>query len=251
MATMAETPGTPESKSKKRKYAGPFAGAIPIATIGLIGTAIGFFPTFFSRLGEVDFAHLVHGWTMTGWLLLVLTQAMLIRSRKFRWHRMLGWSSLAVFVLMFASSWQMVVLMLSGKTHLPFEMAKFFGWTDLVNMPLILFLFGGAIYWRKDRYLHSRLIATTVLTTIVPALARMFNILIWRSLEGLYLAMHPTYLLILGMLAAAIWVDYRNKVLRWPLPLVFAWFVMDYVTLWPVAQSQWYDGLARALASLA
>lgn len=250
MATMAETPA-PDRKGKKRKHAGPFAGAVPIAAIGLVGTAIGFFPTFFARLGEVDFIHQLHGWTMTGWLVVVLTQALLIRSRRFKWHRLLGWSSVALFALMFATSWQMVVLMLSGKTHLPFDMAKFFAWTDLVNMPLLLILYGGAIYWRKDRHLHSRLVATTVLTSIVPALARMFNILIWRTVEGLYLSMHPTYILILGVLAAAIWVDRRNGVLRWPLPFVFAWFVFDYVSLWPVAQSQWYDGLARALATLA
>jgi hypothetical protein len=250
VATTAES-GVPASTKRKRKPVGPFAGAIPIAIIGLIGTAIGFFPTFFSRLGQVDAAHLIHGWTMTGWLVVVLIQATLIRQRQYKWHRVLGWSSIVMFVAMFASSWQMLVLMLSGQTHLPFEMAKFFGWTDIIDMPLILFLYGGAIYWRKDRHLHSRLVATTVLTTIVPALARMFNILIWRSLEGLYLAMHPTYILILGVLAAAIWVDHKNGVLRWPLPLVFGWFVLDYVTLWPVATSHWYDGVARAIASLA
>lgn len=249
MATVAETPGAPQSR--KRRNTGPFAGAIPIAIIGLIGTAIGFFPTFFSRLGQVDTAHLVHGWTMTGWLLVVLVQATLIRQRQYKWHRLLGWSSVAMFALMFGSSWQMVVLMLSGKTHLPFDMAKFFAWTDLIDMPLLLFLYGGAIYWRKDRHLHSRLVATTVLTSIVPALARMFNLLIWRTLEGLYLSMHPTYILILGVLAAAIWVDHKNGVLRWPLPLVFGWFVFDYVSLWPVATSHWYDGLARAIAALA
>lgn len=250
MATTADS-GKPARETRKRKATGPFAGAIPMAIIGLVGTAIGFFPTFFSRLGDVDFAHLVHGWTMTGWLVVVLVQATLIRQRQYRAHRIMGWSSVALFLLMFASSWQMVVIMLSGKTGLPFPMAKFFAWTDLVNMPLLLLLFGGAIYWRKDRHLHARLIATTVLTSIVPALARMFNILIWRSLEGLYLAMHPTYILILAVLAAAIWVDRRNGDLRWPLPLVFGWFVFDYVSLWPVATSQWYDGLARAIGSLA
>jgi hypothetical protein len=78
----------------------------------------------------------------------------------------------------------------------------------------------------------------------------MFNILIWRSLEGLYHAMHPTYILILGILAAAIYADWKKGRLRWPLPFTFAWFVFDYATLWPVAQSQWYDGVARSIAAL-
>lgn len=234
-----------------KRPAGPFAAALPIALIGLLGTTVGFFPTFFTRLNKVDLPHLVHGWTMIFWLLLVLTQSLLIRTRRYRWHRILGWCSIVLFAGMFVSSWQMVVLMLSGKSGLPFPAAKFFAYTDLVDMPLLLFLYASAIWLRKDRHLHSRLVATTVLTSIVPALARFFNILIWRSFDGLFLAMHPTYLLILGILAAAIWTDRRGGRLSWPLPLVFGWFVFDYASLWPVWHSHWYDTLARAIASLA
>jgi hypothetical protein len=238
-------------KKQRKPATTPFAGGIPIALIGLVATALGFFPTFFSRLGQVDLAHLLHGWIMTGWLALVLVQAVLIRQRQYKWHRILGWSSVAMFIAMFVTSCQMIVLMLSGRTGLPFEMAKFFAYSDLVDLPLLLILYGGAIYWRKDRHLHARLVSTTVLTSIVPALARMFNILYWRSLEGLFHAMHPTYILILGVLGAAIYVDWKANRLRWPLPFVFAWFLFDYATLWPASGSQWYDGLARSIAALA
>jgi hypothetical protein len=188
---------------------------------------------------------------MTGWIALVLTQAMLIRSRQFRWHRILGWSSLALFVAMVVTSCQMIALMLSGKTHLPFEAAKFFGYSDILDMPLMLVLFGSAIAFRKDRQLHARLVSATVLVSIVPALARMFNIMIWRSMEGLFHAMHPTYLLILGVLAVAIYVDRQSGRLRWPLPLAFGWFAFVYATQWVVVQSPLYDALARQIASLA
>jgi hypothetical protein len=252
VATQAERRDDARPKKKKRKPgASPFGGGIPIALIGLAATGIGFFPTFFSRLSQVDAPHLVHGWIMIAWLALVLTQALLITQRQYRWHRILGWSSVALFVAMVVTSWQMIVLMLSGGNRLPFEAAKFFAYTDLVDMPLLLILYGGAIYWRKDRHLHSRLVSATVLTSIVPALARMFNVLIWRSLDGLFTAMHPTYIFILGVLTVAIWVDWKNQRLRWPLPFVFAWFVVDYATLWPVWHSQWYDGLARSIATLA
>src|SRR3546814_4301060 len=110
---------------------------------------------------------------------------------------------------MLATSCQVLALMLSGKSGLPFEAAKFFGYSDIADMPVLIFFFAAAIYWRKDRQLHSRLMAVTVLTSIVPAVARMFNILIWRSFEGLFHAMHPTYLLILGVLAVAIRADWK------------------------------------------
>ena len=236
---------------RKRQAIGPFPASIPIAVIGVLATAIGFLPTFFMRLSEVDVAHLIHGWTMTLWIVLVLTQALLIRTRRHRAHRVLGWTSLALFAAMLLTSWQMIALMLSGKTHLPFEAAKFFGYSDIVDTPLLLLAFGGAILWRKDRHLHSRLMAVTVLTSIVPALARAFNILIWRSFEGLYHAMHLTYLLILLALGASILIDRRGGALRWPLPLAFAWFVVVYATNWPVIHLGWYDALSRWLGSLA
>jgi hypothetical protein len=240
-----------EPRARKRKPVTPFAWGLPIALIGATATVVGFAPTFFSRLDKVDLAHLVHGWTMTGWIALVLTQVLLIRSRRYRWHRILGWSSVALFVLMVATSLHMIALMLSGKSHLPFEAAKFFAYSDMVDTPLLVILFGCAIYFRKDRQLHARLVTATVLTSIVPALARMFNIMIWRSFAGLYHAMHPTYLLILGVLAAAIYVDHRNGRVRWPLPLAFGWFVVVYATQWVMMQAPLYDALARRIGALA
>ncbi|MGE3693559.1 MAG: hypothetical protein AB7F98_19460 [Novosphingobium sp.] len=252
MATQVEKPATVVSRARGRKPLTPFGGALPIAVIGIVATIVGFLPTFFLRLGDVDAVHHAHGWTMTGWIVLVLTQVLLIRRGQHRLHRLLGWSSLVLFVAMVVTSLQVMALMFSGKSGLPFDVAKFFGYSDIVDLPLLLLTFGGAIYWRKDRHLHSRLMAITVLTSIVPALARMFNMFFWRSLDpGLYLSMHPTYLLILGTLGIAIWLDYRNGKLRWPLPLAFGWFTLVYATQWPMMSVQWYDGLTRWMGSWA
>jgi hypothetical protein len=250
MATQVEARAGQARGASRRTAVTPFGGAIPIAAIGIVATIVGFTPTFFLRLGEVDAIHMEHGWAMTGWIALVLVQSLLIRTRRYRYHRILGWSSLALFVAMVVTSCRVFILMLSGKSGLPFEAAKFFGYSDIVDLPLLIFFFSGAIYWRKDRQLHSRLIAVTVLTSIVPALARMFNIMFWRSFEGLYHAMHPTYLLILGVLATATYVDWRNRALRWPLPFAFGWFALLYATQWPMMSAPWYDSLARSISAL-
>jgi uncharacterized membrane protein len=252
MATQAETPAGTARVPGKRKPVTPFGGALPIAIIGIVATVVGFLPTFFLRLTEVDAIHHAHGWTMIGWIALVFTQVMLIRGRSYRLHRILGWSSLALFVALVTTSLMVMALMFSGKSGLPFFAAKFFGYSDVVDLPLLLFAFGAAIYWRKDRHMHSRLMAVTVLTSIVPALARMFNILFWRSFDpGLFLSMHPTYLLILGTLGVAILVDRKNGKLGWPLPFAFGWFTILYATQWPMMQAQWYDSLSRWIGTWA
>lgn len=250
MATRAQG-GAQAASAARRKRPTPFAGSIPMVWIGLVATAIGFLPTFFMRLREVDGAHLIHGWTMIGWLLLVLAQATLIGRQQYRVHRVLGWCSLGLFVAMVGSSLQMMAMMLSPASKLPFPVAKFFGYSDFADMPLLFVLFGSAIRFRKDRHLHSRLIGATVMTSIVPALARMWNILIWRSMDGLNHAMHPTYLTILATLGVLIAIDRRNGQLRWPLPLTFAWFSVVYATQWLVPDMAWYDRLAHAIGALA
>ena len=225
--------------------------------LALAVVGIGFWPTFFSRLSEVDPRHLVHGFVSTGWLVLVLVQATLIRTRKYKWHRMLGWSSVALFTVLIVTSCQMVALMLNGDRPMPFESAKLFGYSDITTLPLMIALYVGAIALRKDRHVHSRLVSATVLVGIIPAAARMFFFLpvfITREPpvlpDGLILAMHPTYLLMLAILGVAIFSDWRKQRLRWPFPFAFAWLSFTYATLFPAWHSQWFDSLARSIGSL-
>ena len=250
MASAPNSTTRDTGSATKRGGRRAYAGALPVALIGLVATLAGFAPTFFLRLGEVDMIHLVHGWTMTGWIVLFLAQVTLIRTRRFAWHRQLGWASLVLFAAMVVTSLQVLILMLSGKSGLPFEAAKFFGYSDIVGFPLLIFCFCAAIHFRGERNLHSRLIAVTVLISIVPALSRMFNLAIWRTFEGLYLSMHPTYLLVLGALGLSAFADWRADKLRWPLPLAFSWFAGLYATQWPIMQVGWYDGLCRWIGSL-
>lgn len=251
MAGAADSPARDTGAAARPRGRRAYAGALPVALIGVVATLAGFAPTFFLRLGEVDVIHHVHGWTMTGWIALFLAQVALIRTRRFAWHRQLGWASLLLFAAMVVTSLQVLALMLSGKSGLPFEAAKFFGYSDIVGMPLLILCFSAAIHFRKDRNLHSRLMAVTVLISIVPALSRMFNIAIWRTFEGLYLSMHPTYLLILAVLGFSVLSDWRADRLRWPLPLAFGWFVFVYATNWPIMQLGWYDALCRWIGSFA
>lgn len=242
--------GARASGRRNNAASGSFRGSITITLIALAMTGVGFWRTFFSRLGAVDAVHLLHGFVMIGWLLLVMGQALLIRNREFKLHRIIGWASLAFFAVMVVTSMQMVALMLSGKTHIPFAFAKPFAYSDIVTLPLLIVLYCSAIALRKDRHVHSRLMSTTVLVAIVPAVARVFN-LIWTGPDGLFFAMHPTYIFVLVILAVCMLFDWRNDNLRWPFPFAFAWCAVAYATLFPEMNSQWFDHLARAIGAMA
>jgi hypothetical protein len=70
-------------------------------------------------------------------------------------------------------------------------------------------------------------------------------------LEGLALAMHPTFVFVLLVLALAIFFDWNKDRLRWPFLFAFAWFAINYATFFPGLSSQWFDSLARGIAALA
>jgi hypothetical protein len=250
MAITAELPTQQPAQQPAKRATDPFGGGIPMALVALAVTGIGFWKRFFSQLDHVDAAHLLHGGITTGWLVLVLVQASLVRSRKFRWHRTFGWASLVIFTVFVVTSCQMIALMLSGKSGLPFPLAKLFGYSDITTLPLLVVLYGGSIILRKDRHVHSRLVSATLLVAIIPAAARMFN-LIWPGMDGLVFSMHPTFLFSLGILGIAIFADWRKGRLRWPFPFAFGWLAITYASLFPALGSQWYDHLARAIGALA
>jgi hypothetical protein len=228
----------------------PFGGGIPVALLAIAVTFAGFFPSFFSNPASLDALHLVHGVSSFGWLLLVLAQASLIRLRKFAWHRAIGWSSLALFAILVVTSWQMVGIMLSGASGMPFELAKLLAFSDLATLPLFVVLYAGALWMRRDRHVHSRLVSSTVLVGMIPALGRLLAGTI-PALGGLAGALHLTYWLVLAILAVAIVADWRARRLRWPFPFGFAWFAMTYAVLFPLSASSWFDGIARTMAAAA
>ncbi|MEQ1911584.1 MAG: hypothetical protein ABMA15_22395 [Vicinamibacterales bacterium] len=69
----------------------------------LAGVLIGFAPTFFLRPAFLDsplpLLLVVHGIVMTAWHLMLPAQSYLAETRRLRWHRPLGWASVAVAVL--------------------------------------------------------------------------------------------------------------------------------------------------------
>ncbi len=240
---------TAAEQRPKRRSTDPFGGGIPMALLALAVTVIGFWRTFFSVLPQTDALHMWHGASSTGWLVLVLVQASLIQSRLYKWHRMLGWASILLFISLMLSSWKVLALMLAGKgAPMPFEFAKLFALSDVTALPLFFIAYVAAIWFRKDRHLHSRLLSVTLLAGLLPASSRMFN-LVWSGLDGLIFTMHPTYLLNLAVLAVAMLVDWKNGRLRWPFPFAFVWIAASYAILFPGWQSQWFDTLAKAIAA--
>src|SRR5690349_10445851 len=98
----------------------------PVFTAALVLAAVGFWPSFFSALPGVPAAHIVHGLSATAWMILPLVQAGLIRARRFRAHRTLGYGALPLAALVVVSGLYVVQLMvLRNAEHFEIRRIKF------------------------------------------------------------------------------------------------------------------------------
>lgn len=181
----------------------------------------GFWPSYFGRLlsGALDRHWIIHlhAAVFSGWLVLLMTQVLLVFRRRTAQHRRLGRFGIGygVFVLVMglaASITSPVLRIRAGEWTL--ERAAKFLIYPLGDMVLWAILFGAAIAYRHKPAVHKRLILLATVALLYAPVGRMeivsdlLFLLAW--LFPLLLAMgydawtrrriHPSYLAGLGIL---------------------------------------------------
>jgi drug/metabolite transporter (DMT)-like permease len=162
----------------------------------------------------------IHGAVFYGWMLLLIAQAALVRSRRIRLHRWLGWFGAADAVLV-------IIMGLWASFHQPAPLAaEMLGVVSMAGFGIPVAL---AIFWRKNPPFHRRLlfIGTAVLTN--AAFARF---------PGTYLPNHFFYagtdVIIAAGIAHDIWQGGRiHAVYRYAAPLLFAAEIAVLIPAWP------------------
>src|SRR6185436_191165 len=136
-----------------------------MALTALAVVAAGFAPTYYLGFwfGAPPLQAIVHVHAMafTAWLLLLLSQTLLIRLRKVRWHRAMGKLAAGVVVVMVITGYMVIV----GKPR-PTPFTRAFIFTPMLSLLLFPVLFGLAIRFRRDPATHKRLM---LLATIAIA----------------------------------------------------------------------------------
>src|SRR4029078_13380980 len=89
---------------------------------------------------------------VTGWHVLLLSQTLLIRTGRFRWHRAMGKVAVALVVIMVATGY---IVIFSKPRPTPLTPAFIF--TPILSLTLFPVLVGVAIHFRRDPATHKRL----------------------------------------------------------------------------------------------
>lgn len=200
---------------------GLYVGVVLVMTATVL---LGFWPFYAGLVAGGSRAHwviYVHGALASGWMLLLLTQVVLVFRRRVRVHQKLGKVGIYYAVLVLAAGVAVTLVapavsVVEGRATLD-EAA---GFLILPIGDLLLFagFFGAGIAYRRNRELHKRLMLLAALAFVFPAAARLGGasgpfvvLLIW--LFPLFLAMGhdlvtrarvaPVYFLGLAVLLAA------------------------------------------------
>lgn len=118
---------------------------------------------------------IVHGVVFSSWLGILVTQAVLVSSRKIRIHRALGYASIAIVIAMFGLGWIMSVeaaqrgLTPPGGPH-PLAFLAF----QLLGLFAFVALIAAAYLLRNRPEAHKRLMVGATILLLTPAVARIF-----------------------------------------------------------------------------
>lgn len=115
----------------------------------------------------------LHGFVMTAWVLLFVTQIWLVRSKNVKLHMKLGMGGvvLALFVIVIGVA--TAISAAAAGSSVPGIPPLTFLVVPLGDIFVFSILFGAAIYYRKRAADHKRLMLLTAFNFLAPSLARL------------------------------------------------------------------------------
>lgn len=223
---------------------------IVLIHIGFFNSYIKHFPKFedadVAGLGKLHFNAVqhFHGIVMMGWVFMLLLQPILIRSGKFKLHRMVGRLSYVlaplVLISIFLVNRQVYHEILNGagqKNAVAFLSLTFPG-----------FVFFGVLYFLAIRYrhrpaLHMRFMASTAFLFIPPALDRL--LVYFYNLPGYDVGS----VIELSIIGAVVIIDSVKTKKLSPFILVFA-FESLHKTFWHSRETDFWQSIGGVVAKL-
>ncbi len=149
-----------------------------MAVIAIAIAIAGFGPAAVSTAGRrapLTWALVAHGAIFGAWLLLFLTQTVLVAKRKITFHRRLGYLGILLAVLMVLSGYMTAIAMARRGYDLSGDLIQGNG-DPLALMALQLgdilsfsILVGLAIWYRRNPAIHKRLMLLATVASLMPA----------------------------------------------------------------------------------
>lgn len=208
--------------------------------LAFLVTIAGFFPSYFSRLGETSGAHHFHGITATLWMLILVVQPLLYRLDKIEWHRMLGRTSFLLVPLIVIGGLIMVHMMLNDERY-PGTMAYQLGFIDFYVIIQFVLFYVLAIKNVRDTQYHARYMVCTIFGPIIPALTRLLFVI--PFVDSFSKSLNISYILVEIVLILLILDDKRRGRIRLPYILALGLMAIQHLLMNFAGNWGWWQWL--------
>ncbi|MBL8137374.1 MAG: hypothetical protein JNL48_12185 [Acidobacteria bacterium] len=221
----------------------------PIFLGALVLSVVGFWPGFFAQLPATPLPHHIHGWSATAWMLLPLLQYGLIRRGRRDLHRRLGYAAVVLAAIV-ATSGVYVVRMMAFSNIASFSLASVkFVWLDLTGISLFCVYVSTAVTAarRHDVRLHVTALVASAFIPLEAALERVFvNLFPW-FVPNFDAALYASLISLELACTVIVISEWRSGRVRWPIPVLLAYYVCMHVTLTPLATSTGFQRFSNWL----
>jgi len=187
----------------------------------------------------------LHGAVFFAWIVLLITQSVLVNARNVRLHRSLGMFGIAVGTLVVFMGWMMQIVSASITTLGGSGPGVFF--LGLVAPPSFAVLLAMAIRAVRTPEIHRNLILIATISILMPGINRVY-----MTGVGLdYVPFIQTYLTMDALLAAVLWHERKaTGTISRTTWIAAAIVVVPQFLLYPVSGTEWWRDFVFFLGSL-
>ena len=225
------------------------SGSGPYFAGGLLLAFAAFWPTYVSLAPSAStaYAHF-HAAMATLWVLMLISQPILIRSGRLSLHRAIGkfsWVLAPAFVIS-------VVLLanerIKGLEGPAYDFQTYILWLQVSTVILFAFCYAMAMIKRKSMVHHARFMICTGLTLIDPVVARL---LLWMDRTPDWNYQWMAYGIIYCILLAMIWKERKASSGRGVFPFMLGvFFVLQIPANFSLTHQEWWQNFAAWYAAL-
>src|SRR6056297_792186 len=216
--------------------------------LGLFVVLIGFSKSYFNNLGNFSFSYHLHGISATLWMILLIIQPYLFQKGNLKTHRFLGWSSLVLVPLIIIGGVIMMKIMIQGQANYPPNIVYTLAFIDVCTLFGFAVLYILALYFRKNLKLHSRFMVSTIFGHLVPALTRLYLIVLAVA-SNFIDALTYSYLAIELVLLIIILKERNIKEMKMTYVPFFIFIVVQHILIYYVDDWNWWKTLMNNFAN--
>lgn len=227
-----------------------------LLTIAVI--AVGFWPSYFAKVGSVPWQFHAHGVAATLWVAMVLAQTVLVGKQQLPLHRAIGKTSLILFPFLIGGLMGIIDYTAknfgSGEDPVRTALGGSFAGGMMVAAIAYLTVYYLALKHRRKVWLHAGYMLTTPLILFESPFSRILTMYV----PGFIVTGPDTFDRILPAIlwsmalamafAAAVWLRYREKAR--PFLVVGGFIAAEMLVMWLAPGNPAMEGVLRVIADV-